>query len=222
MLYDEADAFFEKVYIVQGIDLLENALTEDPDFFMAAYGLATYHMYAEEEVAFRKYAEQAVQSAYRLSRGEKLLKSVLQQLLEDPQADVTTTGIELVKLYPDDPDAYFHLAFFQGIAGDYHGQVETLLKAAAIKEYPATVYNSLGYAYMDLGQFEDAAAAFDKYLELKPEEPNPHDSKGDYYMAIGEYELAHESYMRSVSLDSTWKGSLQKANRAMIQINRKE
>lgn len=45
---------------------------------------------------------------------------------------------------------------------------------------------------MAMQQFDDAERVLDKYLELKPAEPNPYDSKGDYYMAIEEYGLAYE------------------------------
>ena len=219
MLYDKADAFFEKVYIPQAVDLLEGALAEDPNFFMAAYGLATHHIYREDKRAFIKYSEQAVQSELSLSRGEELLKAALQKLLVDQNANVTESGKELVKLYPNDPDAYFHLAFFQEIIGDHQGHVETLMKAAEVKEDPANIFNSLGYSYMDMGQFNDAEKALDKYLELKPEEPNPYDSKGDYYMAIEEYGKAHESFMKAFEIDSTWTGSLRKAKRAGALIN---
>jgi Tfp pilus assembly protein PilF len=219
MLYDKADAFFEKVYIPQAVDLLEGALAEDPNFFMAAYGLATHHIYQEDKGAFIKYSEQAVQSELSLSKGEELLKAALQKLLVDQNANVTESGKELIKLYPNDPDAYFHLAFFQERIGDYQGHVETLLKAAEIKEDPANIFNSLGYSYMDMEQFNEAEKALDKYLELKPEEPNPYDSKGDYYMAIEEYGKAYESYMKAFEIDSTWTGSLRKARRASAFIN---
>jgi tetratricopeptide (TPR) repeat protein len=146
LLYDQADALFEKVYIPQAVDLLGGALAEDPGFFMAAYGLATHHIYSEDKGAFMKYAEQAVQAEIKLSKGEFLLKTALQKLLQDQDADVTEAGKELVKLYPKDPD--------------------------------------------------------------------PYDSKGDYFMAIEEYGSAYESFMKAYEIDSTWTGSLRKAERA--------
>ena len=213
-MYLEAGKYFEKVYISRAVELLERALAEDPDFFMAAYGLATHHMFEEEKEEFLRYAEQALQSDLSLSAGEILLKAALQKLLEDQKADVTEFGMELVRRYPDDPDAYFHLSFFQEIAGNHAAQIETLLQAAEIKEDPANVYNSLGYVYMDAGQWNNAQKAFDRYIELKPEEPNPYDSKGDYYMAIKEYGRAYESYMKAFEIDPSWTGSLQKAKKA--------
>lgn len=221
-LYFEADELFEKVYISEAVAHLEEALAEDPDFFMAAYGLATHYMFFEDNRDFLKYAAQAIRSDITLSKGENLLKTALQKLMVDQNADVTDLGRELVKLYPDDPYAYFHLTFFQQITEDYQGQVENLLKAAEIKEDPANVLNTLGYTYMAMEQFNEAAEAFDKYIELKPDEPNPYDSKGDYYMAVEEYGKAYDSFMKAVDIDSTWTESLQKAKQAHTMINSPE
>jgi tetratricopeptide (TPR) repeat protein len=191
---------------------------------MAAYGLATHHIYEQNRDEFQKYAQKAVQSAYALSRGEILLREALEKLLVDQAADVTEIGRELIKGYPDDPEAYFHLAFFQEIIRDYTGQLETLLKALEVSEDPANIHNSLGYTYLDLGRFEEAAAAFDRYIELRRDEPNPYDSKGDYYMAVEEYDRAYHSYMKAYEMDSSWTGSLRKANRAraMLKTTMKE
>jgi tetratricopeptide (TPR) repeat protein len=219
LLYLKADALFEKVYISEAVTLLEGALAKDPDFFMAAYGLATHYMFFEDNRDFLKYAAQAIQSEIILSKGENLLKAALQKLLEDQNADVTEFGKELVKLYPNDPYAYFHLTFFQQITEDYQGQVETLLKAAEIKKDPANILNTLGYTYMAMEQFDEAAEALDKYIELKPDDPNPYDSKGDYYMAVEEYGKAYESFMKAFEIDSTWTGSFRKAKRAGALIN---
>jgi len=72
---------------------------------------------------------------------------------------------------------------------------------------------------MDMERFDEAAEALDKYIELKPDEPNPYDSKGDYYMAVEEYGKAYESFMKAVGIDSTWTGSLRKANKTRAMIN---
>jgi tetratricopeptide (TPR) repeat protein len=88
----------------------------------------------------------------------------------------------------------------------------------ALAEDPVNILNTLGYTYMAMEQFEEAAKALDKYIELKPDDPNPYDSKGDYYMTVEEYGKAYESFMKAVKIDSTWTGSLQKANRARAMI----
>lgn len=203
-LYNKGIIAGEEVNIGKAMDLFKQALTEDPDFFMASYSLATYYLYFENEEEFQKYAEKALQSEVKLSKGEELLKTLLEKLLADPKANVTEIGKELVEMYPDDDQAYFPLAFSQMIVNDYQGVVETYKKVLEIAENPAPIYNGLGYAYMELEQFDDAESALDKYIELEPDLPNPYDSKGDYFMNIEDYGKAYESYMKAHEIDTLW------------------
>ncbi len=86
------------------------------------------------------------------------------------------------------PNAYNNLVYFQSLAGDTTGMVETLTSAIKIAGNPAPFYNQLGYAYLTLKQSDKAEEAFDKYIELEPKNPNVYDSKGDYYMFNRKYD----------------------------------
>ena len=86
-------------------------------------------------------------------------------------------------------------------------------------DYPLA-YNQLGYAYMDLGEFEKAIEAFDNYMRLAPGIANPFDSKGDYFMATEQYAKAYESYMEAYRIDSSFTISAKKAKKAReLQMN---
>ena len=61
-------------------------------------------------------------------------------------------------------------------------------------------YNSLGYSYMAIEEMDKAKAAFEKYIELAPNEPNAYDSMGEYYMAAKDYARSAEHYDRAVAL----------------------
>lgn len=203
-LYQEATEAMEDVYIPKAMDLLDQALEEDPDFYMAAHGLATMNLYFGNEAEFKKYAQKAVASEAVLSEGEEIMREMLEKLLDDPDADLTALGNQLVEMYPEDPVAYNQLAFAQMLINDYEGVVETYMKTLGIAEDSASIYNMLGYVYMEMGQFDDARSVFDKYIEMEPDLPNPYDSKGDYYMMIEDYENAYESYIKAYRIDSTW------------------
>lgn len=194
------------------MDLFNQALEEDPDFFMAAYNLAVMNLYFGNDDEFQKYARKALASEAALSEGEEIMKSMLEKLLEDPDADVTDLGNQLVEMYPEDPVAYNQLAFAQMRINDYEGVVDTYMKTLEVAEDSASIYNMLGYAYMELGELDSARSVFDKYIEMDPGLPNPYDSKGDYYMRIEDYGKAYESYMKAYEIDSAW--SYNKAMRA--------
>lgn len=72
---------------------------------------------------------------------------------------------------------------------------------------------------MALGESDSAAAALDMYIELKPDHPNPYDSKGDYFMKLEDYKSAHKSYMKAIEIDSTWTLSAKKAKKAKMMYD---
>jgi len=203
-LYDEAIVAFQDIYLAKFRNLANASLKEDPDFFMANYQLATYYLYFGNEKRFIEYASKAVNCQAELSKGELLLKDALKRFQTDKNADVTDIGKNLIELFPKDVNAYYTLNIFQWLIKDYNGQIKTLKSALEFAEKPAPIYNMLGYAYMSLGQLDDAAIALDKYIELAPNIPNPYDSKGDYYMKIKDYNKAYETYMKAHEIDSLW------------------
>jgi Tfp pilus assembly protein PilF len=95
--------------------------------------------------------------------------------------------------------------------------VETIKKAITATSKPAPFYNQLGYAYLTLKQPDKAKEAFDKYIELDPDNPNAYDSKGDYYMYLKEYEKAYQSYMKANSMDPTFSGDKAEAAKRLYE-----
>jgi len=210
--YNEAITVSENVDFTNFPILLKKSIAEDPEFFMAKYTLALYNLLFGNKQGFNEFANLAINTKTKLSKAEEMLKDALKKFIEKTNADVTDIGKELVKMYPNDINAYYQLIWFQMILKDNNGLLETLKKALAITKNPAPIYNQLGYTYMSLKQNDNAEAAFNKYIELAPRNPNVYDSKGDFYMYTKEYGKAYETYMKSYALDSLW--GYQKAQKA--------
>jgi tetratricopeptide (TPR) repeat protein len=211
-LYDEAMTASDDIYLSKFRKLMLEALIEDSDFFMANYRLARYYHWFENEEKFNEYGEAAVNCKAKLSKGELLLKDVISKLLMDSNADLTDLGKQLIKMYPNDVDAYSLLSLYQYMKEDAEGQLGTLKSMLEITDRPAPVYNMLGYVYMRLENNEEAEIAFDKYIEFEPNLPNPYDSKGDYFMKIEDYTNAYDMFIKANEIDSLW--SFKKAMKA--------
>jgi tetratricopeptide (TPR) repeat protein len=54
---------------------------------------------------------------------------------------------------------------------------------------------------MDQKDYENAEKALNNYIRVAPDLANPYDSKGDYFMAIKEFEKAYDSYMKAYEID---------------------
>jgi tetratricopeptide (TPR) repeat protein len=202
-LYNQAMTYFDDVSLNKAIETFKKALDQDHDFFMVNYQLASFYLLNRSGDNFDKYAEAAINCKAKLTDAEEVLKEALVRLKQGT-INVTDLGKKLVEMYPDDPSSYNNLVSFQSLAGDSTCIVETLNKAVKIVSNPASFYNQLGYAYLNLKQSDKAEEAFDKYIELEPKNPNVYDSKGDYYMYVKKYDKAYESYMTANSMDSSF------------------
>lgn len=201
--YDQAMKYYDDVKVKDALENFKKALNLDRDFFMVNYQLAFYFFLNRSKDDFALYADAAINCKAKLSDAEELLKEALIRVRQG-NTDITELGKKLVDLYPGDPNSYNSLVSFQSLAGDSTGMVETLNKAIKIVKNPASFYNQLGYAYMTLNQISKAEAAFDKYIELQPKNPNVYDSKGDFYMYTKKYDKAYESYMQANSMDPSF------------------
>ncbi len=201
--YSQAMKYFDDVNLDKALVTFKKALDQDPDFFMANYQLAFYYLLNRVPDDFERYADAAINCKAKLSNAEELLKDVLTRLKQG-RTNVTDVGKKLVEMYPNDPNSYNNLVYYQSLAGDSTGMVETLNKAIKIAANPAPFYNQLGYAYLTLKQSNKAEEAFNKYLELEPGNPNVYDSKGDYFMYIKKFDKAYESYMKAYSINPSF------------------
>jgi tetratricopeptide (TPR) repeat protein len=199
-LYSQGIKYFDKVFVDKALETFKKALEQDPDFFMVNYQMAFYYLLNRDRDSFEDYAEAAINCKQKLSDAEGVLKDVLVRIKQG-RTDVTDAGRKLVEMYPNDPNSYNNLVYFQTLAGDSTDMVETLNKAISVVQDPAPFYNQLGYAYLTLKQNDKAEEAFDKYIELDPKNPNVYDSKGDYYMYQKDFEKAYESYMKAYTMD---------------------
>jgi tetratricopeptide (TPR) repeat protein len=72
----------------------------------------------------------------------------------------------------------------------------------------APVYNNFAYFLSALERYPEAIKALQKYVELKPLEPNPHDSMGEIYLWMGDYENSIKEYSNALKLNPNFVSSL--------------
>ncbi len=216
-LYETSLVAYDQIKLELVWSNLEYAIREDPDFFMAHFW--RYFVFSNKS---KDVADKAFQSNVELNDGEQLIKTALKYFTEGQYEKVVENLQKAVDLYPKDPHIHKILYLFQyNYMKDMEGAVESMLRTT--KEVPdyASVYNYLGYAYSYLEEYDLAEEALDNYLRLAPNEANPHDSKGDFYMETGQYQKAYDSFMKAYEMDPTFfeisKKKAIKAKQAMEQ-----
>lgn len=207
----------------KAVSIYEKATQEDPDFFMAYYQLATYHLFHKNENDFIEIATAGIECQKELSKGEEIQKEILKEWLKDMDADVSELGKQLIDEYPNDPDSYLNLGFIYYLNKDYFNAIEVFEKSMTMEDI-GNLYCGpklaivpicmLGYSYLISDRLDKAKTTFDKYIQQYPNEQNPYDCKADYFMTTKEYGKAYVSYMTAYKIDTTYQVFHQRAMNA--------
>jgi tetratricopeptide (TPR) repeat protein len=183
------------------VDLLQRALALDPDFALAIAWLGRVKGGPEG----LGLAERAARLAAALPEPERLQIDVL--LAERHGDDEAQRRLkrQLADLAPNDWLALFLL----GVQSQYdHKSQATILylnRAVALNPLLAEAYNYLGFVQAQQGMREEGIASARKFVALKPDEPNAHDSLGEVLLLVGELDEAEVEFKRALELDPrTW------------------
>lgn len=212
MLYQQALSGFENAEIPNAIELLKQAVDRDANFFMANYQLAMIYKYFGNQEEYPKYLQQALNSKAKLTDGELLLKEALVRMNENPKADLSDITQKLVALYPRAKQPYYFEMTQMMQKKKYEEVVKICDQLLTFTDAPGAAWNMKGYALLSLKDYDAACDAFDKYIALVPDHPNPYDSKGDYFMERGQYQNAYDSFMKANKINNDW--SYEKAMKA--------
>jgi tetratricopeptide (TPR) repeat protein len=215
-LYETAITALDRLNYSVAWDNLQYAIKEDPEFFMANFWL--YYISSKES---KSVAERILQSDTELNDAEKQIKTSFKYLLEGQYEKTVEHLWKAIESYPYDPQLYKILYMLQlQFMNDAEACIATIEKAIdADPDFPMA-YNFLGYAHMDLEDFDQAEKAFDRYIALAPDQANPYDSKGDYFMEVERYEEAYENYMKAFEIDPSFTISRKKAEKAAQLIEK--
>ncbi|HKY17543.1 MAG TPA: tetratricopeptide repeat protein [Rhizomicrobium sp.] len=102
--------------------------------------------------------------------------------LDESEADIQTA----LKLSPDQPELLNYLGYSWVDRGRNISQALTMLeKARALRPYDGYIVDSVGWAYYQLGRYEDAAKTLGAAVLLVPGDPTINDHLGDALWRAG-------------------------------------
>ena len=200
-LFLEGRALFDDLHFTDAHSKFVAAAEADPDFTMAHLMVATTSLSVDE---FFDSVGKASATAAGASEGEQLYVMATVAASENNQAAQGMALKKLVAKFPKDPRTHMTLGNFLNNQQDFAGAAEHFTHATQIDSGYAGAYNSLGYAYRGLDDLDQAKAAFEKYVELLPNEANPQDSLAELLMEMGNYEDSIKHYQAAIDLDSNF------------------
>lgn len=184
---DETEAYFAQ---------MEAATAHDPQLFMGYAHCAMVMLFeANPQEATPLLAQALAIPLSKLSPAERILRPLLRQWQQTPQASPASVMAELVEAFPETAEAYVlagSCAYW--LEEDMAKAVHYLEQAQQLRPTYGPGYNLLGHSYLALGQMEQARIAFEAYLIFAHEEANAYDCLGDYYLQTKHYALAARYY----------------------------
>ncbi len=113
----------------------------------------------------------------------------------DPSQEVAALR-ELLRYKPDYPMIHVLIAraMLNGDPVDYPKVLDELTLAERSSPGDPDVFFLRGKVYVTLGRYNDALAALQKSIELRPTEPSPYYQLGKVYQKLGKPEMAREQF----------------------------
>ena len=194
----------ERLLATDSIQHFDKAIALDPKFAFAELSRANVAPTAQE---FFDHLAKAVSLAGAASNGERLLILASEAgANNNPQKQLDYLQ-QLEAAYPNDERAHFNLGGYYFGQQDFPKAIEQYKEAAELNSSYSPVFNILGYAYRQNGDFANAEQAFKKYIELIPNDPNPYDSYAELLLKMGKFDQSIEQYQKALAVDQNFVNS---------------
>ena len=178
----------------------EEAVRLDPQFALAYMRLADVFFVDGDLRQSDEMIAKAEQLQSRLPRYEQLFLQVLKAgRSRDREAHVRARQ-DLMAEFPRDSDNRSVLAAIQSELGQREQALEVYRQGLALDPNNEDLLNLESYVLAEWGDFNGALAANDRYLALRPTDPNPVDSRGDILFIAGRDDEAAAAYRKASEL----------------------
>jgi tetratricopeptide (TPR) repeat protein len=198
--YSKALENREKYLYADAEACLEEALLHDSAFAAVYLELMDVKRALKKSVDVKEYLAKSKKHIDRLSYADQVKIELIESELEGDYYKIFAILENAVMRSPMDTELRFTLAQqyrMWGHEAEAMQEYEQLLDMAPEHKL---AYNDLGYLYADMGDFKTALYMLDKYQQLAPDEPNPHDSKGEILLFAGRLREAAEEYKKALEI----------------------
>jgi tetratricopeptide (TPR) repeat protein len=177
------------------------AVQLDPQFALAYTWICFTTTDPAEESDTRGKAKAALRG---VSAPEQLMIKWITGAHENSYVEAIQAMNDLVSAFPQDKRLNFLAGYWLYKQDEFERSKKPTLQALADDDQYATAYNQLGYLYARTGDYDKALIALGKYIQLLPDQPNPHDSYAEALRLSGRFEEALEHYRMALKIDPTF------------------
>ena len=204
-LFESGRDKFEEMQFHEASALFDQAIQKDPSFALAyVYRAQTGGGYN----VVRQNVDKAVSLEDKVSPGEKLEIEFAQAMVNGDVDKQKEHIDQLLTAFPSDKRVQALAGTFAYSMNNFQGALEHLNKAIEIDSKYASVYNMIGYCQSALNNFPEAEKAFQTYIKMMPDQPNPYDSYAELLLKEGKYDESIAQYKKALEKDKTFTSSM--------------
>jgi len=198
----------DNLMAADGKKFLEKAIALDPTFAVAYLYLSEAEFLLVDFKSRDEALEKAKEFSGKASEKERLyIEAKYSSVIEKDSEKRRRILEELTEKYPQEKHAFFELGRYLYAKQNFGAAVQEFETAIALDPKFGAAYNMLGYAHARSGDFEKAEAAFQRYIEANPGDPNPVDSLAELYLRFGQLDKAEAKYREALDLRSDFTSS---------------
>jgi eukaryotic-like serine/threonine-protein kinase len=203
----QAGAEFQRRFLVdEAIQEYDQAVKLDPQFALAYFHLSgAYSRAGDVRKAVETFAKvRDLQS--RLPRKDLLQFQAAEESVAGDTAGYRNTLESVVKEFPRDDDSRSILSNSLLSIGEADRAVSLLKSGLQLDPKNESLLNSLSYAQAAAGNLKAALEANDQYMALRPNDPNPWDSRGEILYELNHDEEAVAAFRKVIELKPDFVG----------------
>ena len=197
--------------MLQGLDLMREALEIDPESAMIHAGLAIGLQYAAwfnfvEPLDVAEEARHSATKAIELdpeSSHAWTARGAVSYYLDFDLPSGISALEKALELHPGDQQALIHLGWLLGEAGQFEESFSMAQKSIELDPFSAVAHGALAQAKLLAGDYEESLKAFEKVLELDRRDPSAYFFLTWPHLHLGNTEKAIEFARISVELSGS-------------------
>jgi eukaryotic-like serine/threonine-protein kinase len=192
---------YQKRYLTsESIGELEQAVRLDPQFASAYLALSFDYNFEGDLRKAEETDHKIEQLQSRLPRREQLLFQV-NHARRSRDVEAIIHALEaVIAEFPRDTDSRASLGVFLLGMNQADHAIDILREGLTYDPKDENAWNILGYAYAIKGDQAAALQANDKYIAIRPGDPNPADTRGDIFFWVGHDDDAIAAYRKVLEL----------------------
>jgi serine/threonine protein kinase/tetratricopeptide (TPR) repeat protein len=213
---------FRRFLLAEAIRELEEAVRLDPQFGLAYWYLSDAYSVQGDLRKSEDLWPKIEQLQSRLPRKNQLQFQAEEAFRAGDQAGGRQILESLLKEFPRQDDARVQLADSLRGVGESDRAISVLKDGLQLDPRNEGFLNTLGYVQAQAGNLAAALQADDQYMAVRPNDPNPWDTRGDILYESNHDDEAVEAYRKVMALKPDFVGYQDYAKLAVVYADQKK